>query len=341
MIIKKTFIKITILIGILVGAIYFIWFVRSALYPFIIGLLIAYMLNPIVCYLEVQGLKRLWAIIILYLFLFGIVIIGGSKLLTVLIRDLEYFAQDLPQIVDRINDILVFIQSQYQNSSLPYSLRLAIDEALLLTENEMQQFIGQIVNSIVNIARNSIGLAISPILAFYLLHDWNELNSKFLLLLPGGWRSESILFFRDVDKVLSGIIRGQLTVALIVGVFVTSGLYFLQLKFALIIGILAAMFDVIPYFGAIIGAAPAVMLAILESPWLAIKVIMMFVIIQQIEGNIIHPKIVGDNIGLHPLTVIFCVFVGGEVGGLIGMLIGVPLVAIGKVFVRHLLRVLL
>ena len=340
-IISKSSIKITILIGGLVGALYFIWLVRSALYPFIIGLLIAYMLNPIVCYLEGKGLRRLFSIIILYLFLFAIVIIGGSKLLTVLIRDLEYFAQDLPQIVARINEILIFIQSQYQNSSLPYSLRLAIDEALLLAENDMQQFIGQIVNSIINIARNSIGVAISPILAFYLLHDWYAIKSKLLLLLPGRWRTECVLFFRDVDKVLGGIIRGQLTVACIVGVAVTSGLYFLQLKFALIIGILAAMFDIIPYFGPIIGAAPAVMLAILESPWMAVKVIIMFVIIQQIEGNIIHPKIVGDNIGLHPLTVIFFVFVGGEVGGLIGMLLGVPVAAIGKVFVGHLLKALL
>jgi len=340
-VISKSFMKITILISILVGFLYFIWFVRSALYPFIIGLLLAYMLNPIVCYLEGRGLQRLYSIIILYLVLFGIVIVGGSELLTLLIRDLEKFAQDLPRIVARINEILIFIQSQYQNSSLPYSLRLAIDEALLLAENDMQQFIGQIVNSIINIARNSIGVAISPILAFYLLHDWYEIKSKLLLLLPGHWRAEWVLFFRDVDKVLSGIIRGQLTVACIVGFFVTSGLYALQLKFALIIGILAAIFDIIPYFGPIIGAAPAVMLAILESPWLTAKVIIMFFLIQQIEGNVIHPKIIGENIGLHPLTVIFFVFVGGELGGLLGMLLGVPLAAIGKVFVQHMLKVLL
>ena len=341
MIISKACIKIMILIGILIGSLYLIWLVRSALYPFIIGLLLAYMLNPIVCFLERNGLQRVWSIIILYLFLFGFVIIGGSKLLTLLIRDLEYFAQDLPQIVARINEVLIFIQSQYQNSTLPYSVRLAIDEALLQGETEMQQFIGQIVNSIITIARNSIGVAISPILAFYLLHDWFEIKSKILLLLPSRWRAECILLFRDVDKVLSGIIRGQLTVACIVGIFVTSGLHFLQLKFALIIGILAAMFDIIPYFGPIIGATPAVMLAILESPWLTMKVIILFVIIQQIEGNIIHPKIIGDNLGLHPLTVIFFVFVGGEVGGLVGMLLGVPLAAIGKVFVGHVLKVLL
>jgi len=334
------FTRSRILVCCLVGVVYFIWLVRSALYPFISGLLLAYMLNPIVCYFEKKGLKRLWAIILLYVFLFAIVIVGGSKLLTRLISDMESFGNDLPRILAHIDEWLVLIQSQYQNSELPYSLRLAIDEALLVMEKDAQLFIGQIVNSIIMIIKNSIGLAVSPILAFYLLHDWHAIKAELLLLLPRRWRSEIVLLFDDVDRVLSGIIRGQLTVACIIGCCITIGLYFLQLKFALMIGILAAIFDVIPYFGPIIGATPAVMLAILESPWLAAKVIILFFVIQQIEGNIIHPQIVGDNIGLHPLTVIFFVFVGGEMGGLLGMLLAVPMAAIGKVFIKHLLKVL-
>lgn len=320
---------------------YFFWYVRSALYPFIIGLFLAYLLNPIVCYLEGRGFRRLWAIMMIYLLLFGVVIIGGSKLLTLLIRDLEYFAQDLPRILHRIDELLTFLQSQYQNSALPYSFRLAIDEALLVLEHDIQQFIGEIVNSIIAIARNSIGVVISPILTFYLLYDWYEIKKELLLLVPGRLRTESVSFFRDVDKVLAGIIRGQLTVACIIGICITTGLYFLQVKFALMIGILAGIFDVIPYFGAIIGAAPAVMLAMIESSWLTAQVIVLFIVIQQIEGNVIHPKIIGDNIGLHPLAVIFCVFVGGEMYGIIGMLLGVPVMAIGKVLMRHILKAVL
>ena len=339
--IPKSYIKIGFISSIFFLVIYFFWFVRSALYPFIIGMFVAYMLNPMVCYAEEKGLKRLWAIIIIYMLLFGVVIIGGSKLLTLLIKDLEYFSEDLPRILFQIDELLTFVQSQYQNSVLPYSFRLAIDEALLSMEHDVQLFIGQIVTSIIGIARNSIGVLISPILAFYLLYDWYEIKKQLLLLLPGSLRSQSIAFFRDADKVLSGIIRGQLTVACIVGIFVTIGLYLLEVKFALMIGILAGIFDVIPYFGAIIGAAPAVMLALIESPWLTLQVIILFFVIQQIEGNIIHPKIIGENIGLHPLTVIFFVFVGGEMYGIMGMLFGVPLVAIGKVLLRHVLKMLL
>lgn len=340
MVITKTTFRILISTCIVLGCLYFLWMVHSALYPFVIAFLLAYLLNPAVCYLEQKNIGRLWAIIILYIVLFGVVIWGGSRLLPLFIRELESFAQDLPSMIVNINDLLIKLQSQYENSLLPSSFRSAIDDALLLLENDMQEFVGQVVNSIIKIISHSIGLAISPILAFYLLHDWYEFKEKMLLLLPCKWRTELISFLRDVDNVFGGFIRGQLIVACIVGVFVTIGLYFLKVKFALIIGILAALFDIIPYFGPIIGASPAIMLAMLESPWLTIKVIFLFFVIQQIEGNIIQPKIIGENIGLHPLTVIFFVFVGGELGGLVGMLLSVPVAAIGKVLISHIVRIL-
>jgi len=339
--VNKGIIKKIVLLCILIAIIYFFWLVRSILYPFIVGLFLAYSMNPIVCYIEVKGIKRVWAIIIVYILLFGLLIIGGSQLLTLLIKDIEGFYQELPHIVQRIDELLLTLQSHYQNSELPYSFRLSVDEALLSIENDMQYFMSQLISSIINFTKKFIGLAISPILAFYILHDWHNMQEQLLKLLPGRYRTECILFFRDVDKVLSGIIRGQLTVACIVGVFVTLGLYLLQLKFAFMIGLLAAIFDIIPYFGPIIGAAPAVMLAVLQSPWLMGKVILLFFVIQQIEGNIIHPHIIGENIGLHPITVIFFVFVGGEMGGVVGMLLGVPIAAIGKVFIRHAIKLLL
>lgn len=336
----KTQVRILIITSCILGCLYFLWIVHSALYPFVISLLLAYLLNPAVCYLEQKNIGRLWSIIILYVALFGVVIWGGSRILPLLVRELESFTQDLPSMIVNINALMIEIQSQYQNSLLPFSLRLAIDDALVLLENDMQEFVGQVVNGIIKIIGHSIGLAISPILAFYLLHDWYEIKEKMLVLLPSKWRNELISFLCDVDKVFGGIIRGQLIVASIVGFFVTIGLYFLKVKFALIIGILAALFDVIPYFGPIIGASPAIMLAMLQSPWLTVKVALLFFIIQQIEGNIIHPKIIGESIGLHPLTVIFFVFVGGEIGGLMGMLLGVPVAAIGKVLIYHIVKVL-
>lgn len=340
MIVAKRLVRVTIILLIVLLSSYFLWLVRSGLYPFIIALFLAYLLNPAVAHVEQKGFKRIWAIIIIYSLVFGVLAFGGIKLVPLLIKELENFAREIPQITNIGQQFLENFQAQYQNSALPFSLRIAFDKALLSVETEVQAFTAAIVDGIINSISYFIGIIISPVLAFYLLHDWNEIKEKLLLFLPGKWRYEIITVVRDIDKVLNGLIRGQLLIALLVGILVSTGLYLLNVKFALLIGILAGMLDIIPYFGAIIGATPAVTLALLDSPFLALKVIVLFLVIHQLEGTVIGPKILGESVGLHPLSVIFFVFVGGELGGLPGMLLGVPLAAIIKVVFRHLYKLL-
>ncbi|WP_425061181.1 Putative transport protein YhhT [Sporomusa carbonis] len=333
--------RLVVIILFLLGTVYFLWLVHNSLYPFFIALVLAYLLNPYVCYLEDKGLSRGWAITLVYIILFGIIILGGARLMPIFVRDLESFAKELPHILGKGEELFYQIQSHYQNSVLPYSIRASIDDFFLLLQQEGQSFAGNLADGLVGLITHFIGLAITPILAFYLLHDWRNIKEEIILLIPGRWRHEFILALKDIDKVLSGVIRGQITVAIIVGVLVSTGLYFLNVPFALLIGITAGLLDVIPYFGAFIGAAPAVMLALLESPLLALKVGILFLIIHQLEGSIICPKILGENVGLHPLTVIFFLFAGGELFGVTGMLLGVPVAAAGKVLLKHGIKLLL
>ncbi|QDR80829.1 AI-2E family transporter [Sporomusa termitida] len=336
----KKHVRLAIIILFLLGIVYFFWLVRSGLYPFIIALILAYLLNPPVCYLERKGLSRGLAITLVYVVLFTIVILGGARLVPVLVRDLESFAKELPQILKKVEELFYLIQNQYHNSVLPYSMRLAIDDALLSLQQAGQGFVRDLTDSIMGLVTHFIGLAITPILAFYFLYDWRQIKEGFTLLIPCRWRHEYMLALKDVDKVLSGVIRGQLIVAVIVGVLVSSGLYLFKVPFALLIGIAAGLLDVIPYFGAFIGATPAITLALLESPVLAVKVGLLFFIIHQLEGSIISPKILGENVGLHPITVVFFLFAGGELFGIIGMLLGVPVAAVGKVLIKHGIRML-
>jgi sporulation integral membrane protein YtvI len=341
MAISRTIVRMAVLAISVAGILYFLWLVRSGLYPFVIAFFLAYLLNPAVSWLEHKGLKRIWAIFAVYLILFSIVIIGGSRLIPIVIRELESFGRDLPLMTAKGEELLQNLQWKYQNSALPYSLRIAMDNGLVTLQTQAQEYVIAMVDAIIDMLAHSIGLIISPVLAFYLLHDWREIGEEVRRLLPARLHQELGLLFRDLDKVLAGVIRGQLTVAVIVGVLLSGGLYFLGVRYAVIIGILAGMLDIIPYFGAIIGAAPAVTVALLESPWLALKVTILFFVIHQMEGTIIGPQILGDNIGLHPLSVIFFLFIGGELGGLIGMLLGVPLAALGKVLLRHLAKALI
>ncbi len=341
MLITRKSLTIGILTAAALLAAWFLWQVRGGLYPFVIAFLLAYILNPAVDWLVARGLKRAWAIALLYLALFSIVIVGGSRLIPLLVRELESFGRELPLMTAKGEELLYAIQWQYQHSALPPSLRVSIDEGLVSLQAAAQGLIATVVAAILGLLSHIIGLVISPVLAFYLLHDWHELSEAALGLLPARWRQEAVLVGRDVDKVLAGVIRGQLTVAVIVGLLVSVGLELLGVRFALIIGILAGLLDIIPYFGAFIGAAPAVTVALLESPLLALKVALLFLVIHQTEGTIIGPKIIGENADLHPLTVIFCLFVGEELAGLAGMLLGVPVAGVAKVLCRHLLRLLI
>jgi sporulation integral membrane protein YtvI len=339
--VTRTSARITVLAVLILFSLYFLWVVRSGLYPFIIAFFLAYILNPAVSGLERRGLSRVWAIAFLYLVLFSVVILGGSHLIPLLVRELESFGRDLPQMTQKTEDLIHTLQWQYQNSALPFSLRQALDNGLATLQGQLQQLVDGAVAGIIGMLTHFIGLAISPVLAFYLLHDWRQLEAEALRLLPGRWRHHVVQLLREVDKVLAGLIRGQVMVALIVGVLVSTGLYLLGVRYFLIIGILAGLLDVIPYFGAFIGATPAVTVALLESPLLAVKVAALFFVIHQLEGTIIGPKILGDNVGLHPLSVILFLFIGEELGGLVGMLLGVPVAAVGKVLLKHLAKALI
>jgi len=140
---------------------------------------------------------------------------------------------------------------------------------------------------------------------------------------------------RKVNHVVSGFLRGQLIVSCIVGILVASCLSLLGVKYAIIVGIFAGLADIIPYFGPLISAVPAVALALTVSPWTALWVVILLIAIQQFEGSVLSPKIVGDRVGLHPLTVIFAVLAGGELMGILGMLMAVPVAATVKVVAAH------
>ena len=340
MIITKQHLRITVFVSLFISLILFLYIVRNGLYPFVIAFFMAYILNPAVCCLERRGLKRGAAILAVYAVVFSLMLYSGSRLYPVLIRELENFGKDLPALIGIVENHIQGFQTQYQNSALPYSLRVALDERLMFLQQEGQHFITSLVDMLAGLMTHAMGLAITPVLAFYLLCDWHQWREGIFRIFPGRWRQDAGLVWQELDRVLSGVIRGQVTVALIVGILVTTGLYLLDVKYALLIGILAGLLDLIPYFGAIIGATPAVTLALLESPYLAIQVVFLFFVIHQLEGMIIGPKILGENVGLHPLTVIFFVFVGSELGGLAGMLLGVPFAAVGKVLFQHLVRVL-
>lgn len=329
-------------IGVIVLAagmvLYFLWLVRAGLYPFVLGILLAYLLNPLVMFFEHKGMKRSVALLLIYGLIFLIFWFIAVKFIPFLVRELESFAGDLPQMIRRVENLLDYWQLSYESIALPLSMREAINESIISLSSQLNLFVAKLVQGILQLFTYLIGIVVSPVLAFYLLSDWQGIKKNLLLMVPRGWQKEVFLICRSISQVLDGVIRGQLFISLFVGTLITLGLWMFDVRYALLIGILAGVLDVIPYFGAIIGAVPAIGVAFLYSPMMALKVLILFFVVHQMESALIQPKIIGAKVGLHPLSVIFFVFIGGELGGLLGMLLCVPLAAIAKVLLKHLLK---
>ncbi len=322
------------------GCCVFFYLVRGSLYPFCLAFVIAYLLHPFTRTLQARGMNRLGAILSVYLLALGVLVFFCLRIIPPIITDLRDLSQQFPDLAVRSDQLLSQIGQNYQSLSLPGMVRQEIDENLFAVQNDLNDLLGSLAGMAIQLVRYSVGILISPILAFYLLYDWDKMKDEFVLLIPKSGRRQVVTLIKDLDDVLGGVVRGQLIVAILVGTFVTLGLVYLNVPYALLIGLVAGVFDVIPYFGAILGAAPAVIVALLASPALAVKVGILFFIIHQLEGMIIGPKILGDNIGLHPLIVIFCLLAGGDLFGIVGLLFAVPVVAVLKVCLRHFIAVI-
>ncbi len=173
-------------------------------------------------------------------------------------------------------------------------------------------------------------LIIAPIISFYILKDLNYLEDNLWSLISEENREGVERLLSRINKSIFGFFKGQLTVSLIVGLMGTITLYLLGVRFYLIIGILFGVFNLIPYFGPIIGSLPGIIIASFSSLKLGVIVAIAFFIIQQVESSIIAPKIMGDRVGLHPTIIIFALLAGGELLGIVGMLIAIPIAAVFK-----------
>lgn len=176
-----------------------------------------------------------------------------------------------------------------------------------------------------------VSLAIVPIVTYYFLVDGDLIYNKLLLILPTEKRIIAKRVISHIDKVLSRYIISQLLLSLIIGALTFIVLVIIDVKFALILGIFNGILNIVPYFGPIIGGVPAIFVALMESPNKALWTLIAIFLIQQIEGNILSPKITGDSTNMHPIIIIILLLVGEKLGGLIGMIVAVPIGVIVKV----------
>ncbi|SHE58052.1 AI-2E family transporter [Desulforamulus putei] len=329
---KRTYryLFLAILIGLIL---YFLYLVRQLFLPFILAIILVYLLNPVVGRMEKRGSPRVAAILILYLGV--IIVVTGLFMYGVprMVNQLETLVESIPVYTDQVEGMVQNIQQSFDNSTIPPGVHQIVDERIRWAELRLMGMVRQVMDLLLALLGNLFNFALAPVLAFYMMKDLEHLKKWAISQVPGEWTTDVLYLAKQIDHVFASFIRGHLTVVLIVGVLTSIAFMLIGLQFATMLGIIAGLAELIPYFGPLIGAIPAVAMALLQSKWLAVKVVIAVFVIQQLEGNIISPKILGHSVGLHPLAIIIALLAGGHLFGIAGMLLAVPLAAIARILV--------
>ncbi|GIN20095.1 MAG TPA: AI-2E family transporter [Bacillus bacterium] len=307
--------------------------VGIGLLPFVIGGFIAYLLHPVVEKLELLGINRIVAILAIYVLFFGGIGYSVYIGIPVLIDQVSHFSERIPELAGHYKGLVKDLHES--TSRWPDGIQAQIEERV----DDFEQWLTRFLEKMMSIFKGLINfvfiLAVIPFISFYILKDLDLIKKAAWYMTPKKWRKQGKEFLSAVNISLGGYIRGQLLVCVLIGTISSLLFWMIGLDYPVIMGSIVAFTNIIPYFGPVIGAVPIIAIALLSSVKLALMSAGIIVFLQLLEGNVLSPFIVGKSINIHPLFIIAALIVGGEWGGVIGMLVAVPFLAIVKVAVVH------
>ncbi|KGP74936.1 permease [Desulfosporosinus sp. Tol-M] len=310
--------------------------VRTILGPFFLAFILAYLLNPLVVALERHKISRKGSILIVFSLIVAVVITIIFLILPVLYNELSKLAVILPNAFQMFTEGIDGLREQFKATGLPNRVALVLDQHLGQGEEIIANRLNLFLANLPQALSTASLYILSPVIAIYFLADWKGLGVHFFRIIPQRWRMEWRRLWQDINHVIRQFVRGDLVVAVIVGILSGIGVKLIGMDYALLIGLICGVSDLIPYFGPVIGAVPTVLLALTQSPAMAFKVALIILFVQQLEGNVISPKLMGDSVGLHPLWVVFALLAGGELAGVWGMFLAVPVAAVIRVVFNHI-----
>tara|TARA_R110002020_G_scaffold18931_32_gene65567 strand:+ start:3285 stop:4412 length:1128 start_codon:yes stop_codon:yes gene_type:complete len=317
----------------------FLMLFRSILLPFIAGMALAYFLDPVADWFERRGLSRLMATLVILISFVAIFTVALIILVPILVTQAVDLGGRIPGYITQLQALLVS-----ETTLLPdwISGQLGqIKESFAALLSEGAGFVGTIFQQIWNSGMALLDIAalfvVTPVVAFYLLLDWDNMIEKVDSWVPRDHVATVRQLAGQIDRTIAGFVRGQGSVCLILGLIYAVGLMIVGLNFGLLIGLFAGLISFIPYVGSLVGLVLALIVAIVQF-WpdfvMIGAVIGVFVVGQFFEGNILQPRMVGSSVGLHPVWLMFALFAFGALFGFVGMLIAVPAAAVVGVLVR-------
>ncbi|MGX1196658.1 AI-2E family transporter [Parvibaculum sp. MBR-TMA-1.3b-4.2] len=318
-----------------------LWLLESILLPFVAGMAIAYFLDPMADKLEEWGLSRLWATAVITIFFIIVMVVLAILVLPPVVQQAVSLAESLPKLFEEARQGLLHLTSARLEAI--FGERAAdIQDAI---KSSLGDSFGWLLNIVASVGSQGLQIAgvialvvVTPVVAFYLLLDWDRMVERIDQLLPRDHAPTIRALAREIDTVLEGYVRGQVLVCIILGSYYAIALSAAGLRFGLIVGIVSGIISFIPYLGSLTGFVISLILALLQfwPDYTQVIIIMaIYQLGQIVEGNFLQPKLVGDRVQLHPVWVMFALFAFGALFGFVGALLAVPVAAAIGVIARY------
>ena len=320
-----------------------LYFISPILPPFLVSLVLAYLADPFVSWLEGMKISRTLGVLTTFVFLLLTFLFGAAIVVPILWEEIHGLLAEIPVVVTRVQSAII--------EPVAASLKLEVFNVSgdVVRETLMSHWkeVGSLANSVLSELGHSSSHALRilgygllvPVVTFYLLRDWAKLIKKLGQLVPEGKVEVVQSTVKDIDSVLSEFLRGQLLIMFLLGVFYGLALRVIGLEYALIVGFVAGVVSFIPYFGSIVGILLASLVALgqADGVWLYLIVLAIFALGQLLESLVLSPILIGDKIGLHPVWIILAVMIGGHLFGFVGILLALPVGAIVRVLVSRII----
>lgn len=320
-------------------------FISAIFTPILISGFLYYMLNPIIKLLmkikisKRKHVSRNWAVTIVFLLMIGIII--------------YILLSFLPHLISQVSNLI---------ANIPHFTKMTETTVSKISKNNRNPYVGQFASKIQNYLygyaqtflsgfANSVGKIISmatsvvvmivtvPVILFYMLKDGYKFIPSIERFIPKKHRSQTIKLLRKMSDTISHYIGGQMIECLFVGTFVSLGYFLIGQKYALLLGVFAGICNIMPYVGPYVGIIPSILVALSMSITQTIYVIIIVIIVQQIDGNLIYPNVIGKSLQIHPLTIIILLLASGNIAGLLGMILVIPVYAVIKVIIQYLYNI--
>lgn len=307
--------------------------------PIVLAGISYYLFNPVIDWLEKKKWKRGWAIALLYVVIIGLIILLFSFVIPAVKDQIVSLFKTFPgywdQITQKFNEFSqssLFDQLKDKLSTNMSDIMKTLSEKGTSVLNSAITSVGSIVGTVTEVV---LAIVTTPLVLFYLLKDGKKLPDFLLKMLPVNGRAHTRQVLGEANHQISSYIRGQIIVSLCIGILLFIGYLIIGLPYALTLAIIAACTSIVPYLGPAIAITPAIIIAMVTSPWLLVKLVIVWCVVQLLEGKFISPQVMGKTLKVHPITILFVILIAGNLFGVLGVIFAVPGYAVLKVIVTH------